>query len=57
MNKVRRKKIEQLQVELLMVAQTLEAVAHECDGDAKSEIQQVLKDIQAADGYLDDARD
>lgn len=57
MNKVRRKKIEQLQVELMMVAQTLEAVAQACDGDARSEIQQALKDIQAADGHLDDARD
>lgn len=57
MNKVRRKKIEQLQVELMMVAQTLEAVAQECDGDSRSEIQRALKDIQAADGYLGDARD
>lgn len=57
MNKVRRKKIEQLQVELMMVAQTLEAVAAECDEKTRSAIQSALSDIKAADEYLDDARD
>lgn len=57
MNKVRRKKIEELQVELTMVVQTLEAVAQECDGYAKTVIRHALKDLQAAYGYLDHARD
>ena len=57
MNKVRRKQIQQAQVELLMIAQTLESVAAECDGETRTAIEQALKDINAADEYLDDARE
>ena len=57
MNKVRRKQIQQAQVELLMIAQTLESVAAECDGETRTAIEQALKDIKAADEYLDDARE
>lgn len=57
MNKIRRKQIQQAQVELMMVAQTLEAILAECDEKTRSVIQSALKDIKAADEYLDDARD
>lgn len=57
MNMMNRKKIEQLHVELTMVAQTLETVAQEYDGEVRMAIQQALKDIQATNGYLDDTRD
>ena len=57
MNKIRRKQIQQAQVELMMVAQTLETIAAECDEKTRSAIQSALRDIKAADEYLDDARD